>query len=212
MFRILQKLMLLFVFTLLVNTGVRAGEPEKAAGSEKKEAKKENPMGFEPGDVILDHIYDNYEWHFFDFRRSDGTIVNASICLPVITYTPGVGFNFFSFKELHHGPYEGFTLGVGNKIIRTDGKKFWDLSITKNVIQELIAVLLLLWIMISVARNYKKYGSGQAPRGLQSVVEVIVIFIRDQVAKPLLGAKTNKYLPYLLTIFFFIWINNMLGL
>jgi len=72
--------------------------------------------------------------------------------------------------------------------------------------------LLMMFVFISVARSYKKIGTSKAPKGIQSVVEVIVIFIRDEVAKPMLGARANKMLPYLLTVFFFIWINNLIGL
>lgn len=169
--------------------------------------------GFDAGAMILDHISDSHEWHFFTIERKDGTEFHGSISLPVILYTPGVGWNAFSFHKLHHPQvYKGFALDEEQHIVRTDGKKFYDLSLTKNVIQMMIAVALMLLIFLSVARNYKMYGSGKAPRGLTSVVEVIVIFIRDGVAKPMLGERANRYLPFLLTVFFFIWINNLLGL
>jgi len=69
----------------------------------------------------------------------------------------------------------------------------------------------MLLLFISVARNYSKYGT-KAPRGLQSAIEVIVLFVRDQIAKPMLGKHYQKYLYFLLTLFFFIWINNVIGL
>ncbi|MBA3649792.1 MAG: F0F1 ATP synthase subunit A [Chitinophagales bacterium] len=210
MFQLVQKSGLLLVF--LIMSLFRAMAEAPASSTEKVMIAGENPLGFDPGEVILDHISDSHEWHFFDYKGSDGDVIHASVCLPVILYTPGAGLDIFSFKNLHHSPYKAFTLEGENNIIRTDGRSFYDFSITKNVMQELIAVLLILLVLLSVGRNYKRYGTTNAPRGLQSAIEVIVIFIRDQVAKPLLGAKSAKYLPYLLTIFFFIWINNMLGL
>jgi F-type H+-transporting ATPase subunit a len=167
--------------------------------------------GFSPGDVIIAHISDSHEWHFFDYTFSDGTVLHASVCLPVILFTPGAGLSIFSFKQLHHGPYDGYTLN-GEQIIRTDGRNFYDFSITKNVLQEIIAVLIMLLVFISAARSYRKHEDVKAPRGMTSAVEVIVNFIRDEVAKPMLGRKYDRYLPFLLTVFFFIWINNVLGL
>lgn len=86
---------------------------------------------------------------------------------------------------------------------------FYDFSITKVVFTMLLTLLIMLFIFPKVARAYSKKG---APNGLQSFIEVLVVFVRDEIAKPNLGSKTNKYLPYLLTLFFFIWINNLIGL
>src|ERR1043165_6990012 len=164
------------------------------SGDEKKGAKKD--FGFDAGEVILEHISDSHEWHFFSYKRSDGTEVHASICLPVIIFTPGKGLDIFSFKKLHHPPYKSFSLDTEGHIVRTDGKKFFDFSLTKNVIQLMLSMFIMLLLFMSMARNYKKYGT-KAPRGLQSALEVIVIFIRDEVAKPMLGSKYLVYLPYL---------------
>lgn len=168
--------------------------------------------GFNAGEMIMEHIMDSHEWHFFTLTRKDGTEWHASICLPVIIYTPGLGLNVFSFHKLHHPQvYKGFALDEENHIVRTDGKTFYDFSITKNVMQLFIAFTLMLILFISVARNYSKYGV-KAPKGIQSAIEVIVLFVRDEIAKPMLGEHYKKYLPYLLTLFFFIWINNVMGL
>jgi F-type H+-transporting ATPase subunit a len=162
--------------------------------------------------MIMEHIMDSHEWHFFTIKRSDGTEWHGSICLPVIIYTPGEGLSVFNYHQLQHPQvYKGFTLDSENHIVRTDGKKFYDFSITKDVLQLFIVFALILLIFIPAARNYKKYGL-KAPHGLQSVVEVLVIFVRDEIAKPMLGSHYKKYLPYLLTLFFFIWINNLIGL
>ena len=171
------------------------------------------PAEFDAGKVIMDHISDSHEWHFFSIKKKDGTYWDAVIYLPVTLYSPGKGLDVFSYKHLHHSHdgYRGYKLNEEHKIIRADGGSVYDFSFTKNVIQLLISMLIMLWLFISVARNYHKYGV-KAPRGVQSAVEVIVMFIRDQIAKPMLGKNANKFLPYLLTLFFFIWINNLLGL
>ena len=89
----------------------------------------------------------------------------------------------------------------------------YDLSLTRNVVQMILALVLLVWIMMTIAKRYKK-GNGvtTAPKGMQNLMEPIITFIKDEVAKPNLGIKYEKYLPYLLTVFFFILINNIFGL
>jgi F-type H+-transporting ATPase subunit a len=86
-----------------------------------------------------------------------------------------------------------------------------DLSITKNVATLLFIAGLLLWIFLSVAAAYKK-NPNTAPKGLQSFMEPLILFIRDEVAKPSIGAKYEKFVPYLLTVFFLILFANLLGL
>jgi F-type H+-transporting ATPase subunit a len=104
-------------------------------------------------------------------------------------------------------------MAIKEKVIADDGSKVYDLSITKNILSMLTGVVLLLWMMTSVAKKYSaNNGAVAAPKGFQNFIEVVVIFIRDEVARPNLGHKYKKFMPLLLTIFFFIWINNMLGL
>jgi F-type H+-transporting ATPase subunit a len=88
----------------------------------------------------------------------------------------------------------------------------WDISITKNVLSLLVSIMLMLGIFFSVAKTYGR-RKGEAPKGLQSIIEPLVIFVRDDIAKSSIGEKRYMaFLPYLLTVFFFIWINNLLGL
>ena len=88
----------------------------------------------------------------------------------------------------------------------------WDISITKNVVALWFSIVLILFVFISVAKSYK-VRKGMAPKGMQSVMEPLIVFIRDDIAKSSIGEKKyQKYLPYLLTIFFFIFFNNLLGL
>lgn len=88
---------------------------------------------------------------------------------------------------------------------------FINVSITKTVAGILLTVIIMLLVFVSVANAYKR-APNQAPRGLQSLLEPIILFIRDEVAKPSIGKHYERFLPFLLTIFFFIWTANMLGL
>lgn len=91
--------------------------------------------------------------------------------------------------------------------------KVYDFSLTKNVTQLLIGLGLLLFLLLSVAGKYKKgQGVTNAPKGWQNALEPVITFVRDDVAKPNLGHRYKKYLPFLLTAFFFILINNLFGL
>ncbi|MBC7866453.1 MAG: F0F1 ATP synthase subunit A, partial [Gloeobacteraceae cyanobacterium ES-bin-316] len=94
-----------------------------------------------------------------------------------------------------------------------DGSAVYDFSITKNVVQMILALLVLVLLMTGIAKNYKAgIGVTTAPKGWQNAIEPVITFVRDEVARPNLGKKAGKYLPYLLTIFFFILINNLFGL
>lgn len=90
--------------------------------------------------------------------------------------------------------------------------KAMDFSITKNVTSMLIAVTLMLIVFLSIAKSYKTRGVDTAPRGVQSFFEPIIMFVRDDIAHQFIGHKAHKFLPYLLTLFFFILFNNLLGL
>lgn len=89
--------------------------------------------------------------------------------------------------------------------------KIYDFSITKTSLQMLIIGLLLTAVFLSVARSYRR-NAGGAPKGMQSLFEPIIVFIRDEIAKPYLHHKADRFVPYLLTLFFFIWFANLLGL
>lgn len=169
---------------------------------------------FEPGKMILEHIGDSHDWHIVTWNHE-----HISIPLPVIVYSSEKGIEVFSSSHLAHGhEYKGYRLNEKNKLeaVNADGSineeaKFTDFSITKNVVSLLVSLTLMLLIFTSVAKSYKR-NRNKAPKGLQNAVEALVLFIRDEVAKPSIGPKYKKYVPYLLMIFFFIWINNLMGL
>ncbi|MFT7611791.1 MAG: F0F1-type ATP synthase membrane subunit a, partial [Parvicellaceae bacterium] len=89
----------------------------------------------------------------------------------------------------------------------------WDFSITKNVFALFITVLIMLLFFLRTARYYRKKGALVAPKGMAAVMEPLIVFVRDDIARPNIGeAQYKRFMPYLLTVFFFIWISNMVGL
>lgn len=163
---------------------------------------------------IFGHISDSYSWHIFDWNGHA-----VSIPLPVILINPTNGTQIFMSSEFGHHPHltpaRGYEMYVENgkqKIRSQDNSSFYDISITKNVLCLFLSVIILLLLMTNIAKKYKRDGINKAPSGFQNAVEPIIGFIQDNVAKPNLGSKYLKFMPLLLTLFFFIWINNLLGL
>lgn len=204
------------VLILFFSTASFAQENEhhESPAAENKEE------GFNASEVIFGHILDAHEFHFFSWHGSDGTEHEAAIPLPVWVYSSQRGFDFFNYSDLHHGEVHNGYKSEDGKIVavKEDGTvdesvSLLDLSPTRNVIQMILALGLLVWIMLTIAKRYKSgQGVNSAPKGVQSLLEPVVTFVRDEVAKPNLGHKYEKYLPYLLTVFFFILINNIFGL
>ena len=189
---------LLTLFLCLCTFAGFAAEPVE--GGKKGEA-------FNPGEVILHHVADSHEWHWFS--TDNGNYVTY---LPIIAYQPGKGVQVFSSKHIAEAgeSYGNFKLN-GEKLVTLDGSKVYDFSITKNVAALAMSSLVLVLVFAYVAQAYNK-RRGQAPTGLQNALEPFVVFIRDEVAKKSIGPKYERYMPYLLTVFFFIWFNNLLGL
>jgi len=223
----------LFLLVIYLPSFATGGDGEN--GGEKKKS-------FNAQEVIFGHILDGHDFHFFEITHADSTKTVVGIPLPVILYSPQRGLDVFMSSAFHHGEHqhagyrllnaeyldklkeqghdlkkEGLSAG---KIIAVDANdnwdksiKFYDISLTRNVVQMILALALLVWIMMTIAKRYQKgHGVKSAPTGMQNLLEPIVTFVRDEVAKPNLGDKWEKYLPYILTVFFFILINNLLGL
>lgn len=190
------SLSLIVFFGFGLSTVFASAEPES------------EPEEFKASEVIMHHVMDDHVWHLWDH--------GGTIYLPVIAYT-STGLKVFSshhFYDEHHNAtleHEGLKL-EGHHIIETaTGKHALDFSITKNVAMLFINAILLLLVFVAVAKGYKK-NLGKAPKGIQSFFEPIIIFIRDEVVKPNIGHKYEKYFPYMLTLFFFILFGNLLGL
>jgi F-type H+-transporting ATPase subunit a len=181
-----------------------------AAANEEVPGEKLNPAK-----VIMEHIQDSHEFHFFTLKKADGSEFHATVPLPIILYSKERGLSVFSSANFHHGheAYNGYKMEHDKIHAEDPNEHVYDLSITKNVVQMLIALTLLVVVMLSIAAKYKKgQGVTTAPKGWQNAIEPVITFVRDEVAKPNLGGKYKKYLPYLLTVFFFILINNLFGL
>lgn len=218
-----NKLNLLIVSALIALFSFTNSSNALAASDSGDGEKKEG------GDTefIMHHIADDYQWHIVTLGHT-----HVTIPLPVIIYEYDHGFKFFmssDFYDEHHEPiaHGGYEIshgklikagahgdGHGNDHAEADDHAsggFLDLSIKKNVASLLLSVVLLLVVFFSVAKGYKKGVS--APRGIQSFFEPIIVFIRDDIAKANIGAdKYERFMPYLLTLFFFILFNNLLGL
>lgn len=198
-----------------------------------EELEKEN--GLDINTFILHHIADAHEFHFFgegadwkgiyfpiilftdhglvtfsakEFQLdNDGLVVVEKNGQNFVRYHNKI---YYASTEAEHGSFLSMTTDDKGEHVVSNAKP-WDFSITKNSFTILFSVAVLCLIFISVANAYKK-REGKAPKGLQSFIEPIIIFVRDDIAKPNLGYKYERFMPYLLTVFFFIWFNNMFGL
>jgi F-type H+-transporting ATPase subunit a len=217
------KQFLLITVLFLTSATVVANEPEEnqttvtTAETQPHQEEEKESTKFDPGKMIIEHVADNHEWHVFG---------HTAISLPVIIKSDK-GLEVFSSshfghegKDVYVGTNYNYALKEGSVVVvdengvenETATASLWDISITKNVAAMLISMVLMLWMFLSIAKSYKN-NKGKAPRGLQSFIEPLIIFVRDDVAKPSIGAKRyERFMPFLLTVFFFIWINNMLGL
>ena len=201
-----------------------ANHEEGASAAKKKK--------FNASEVIFGHVLNAHEFHFMDIGDHPVTIP-----LPVILYSSQRGLTGFMSSNFEHGHkhYKGYAILTEHKIAewKLDPAKHYigdvvavndagemdasinvyDLSLTRNVVQMLLSLLFFTIVMLRIAKRYKSgVGVLSAPRGSQSLLEPVITFVRDEVARPNLGHKADKYLPYLLTVFFFILINNIVGL
>lgn len=162
---------------------------------------------FNASEVILHHVLDDHQWHL-----ADGLVIP----LPVIVYSEEKGLEVFSssnFYDEHHNivEYNGYKLEHNHIYLTESGKAVLDLSITKNVAMLFINATLLLVVLLSVAKAASK-NKGKAPKGVQSFMEPIILFVRYEIVKPNMGHHYERFLPYMLTLFFFILFGNLLGL
>ncbi|TPV34980.1 F0F1 ATP synthase subunit A [Paucihalobacter ruber] len=190
---------------------------------------------FDPKEMIMHHVKDAYGMHILTLNEGKENEKHITIPLPVILWTDN-GLTIFSSSEFHHD-YDGkvvvekngkkfvnfhekiYQLNDGATALKFDeehhplnAEKPLDFSVTRNVFMMWVSVIVLLLIFITAARKYKNNDS-KIPKGIAGFVEPLVLFVRDEIAKPMIGEhKYKRFMPYLLTIFFFIWINNIFGL
>ncbi len=224
------KCLLVAVFSLFA-TVIFAQPHHEGNEGEKKEHETGKKKKFNATEVIFGHVLNAHEFHFMDIGDKPVTVP-----LPVILYSPQRGFTSFMSSRFEHGHkiYENYAILTAHSIqeMGLDPKKFfvgsivgvndageydpnvkvYDLSLTRNVVQMLLALIVFVWIMLRIAKRYKSgVGVTSAPKGSQSLLEPVITFVRDEVAKPNLGHKYEKYLPYLLTIFFLFLLITFLG-
>jgi F-type H+-transporting ATPase subunit a len=188
----------LFVFFLLI--------PSAGFSGQRESSEEEKP--FNASELIMHHVMDDHIWHLWDH--------GGTIYLPVIVYSAEKGLDIFSsrnFYDDHHNvvDYNGYKLDHNHIYLADSGKAVFDISITKNVAMLFINAALLLAVFLGVAKGYEK-NKGRAPSGIQSFFEPVILFIRDEVVKPNIGHHYERFLPYMLTLFFFILFGNLLGL
>ena len=169
-------------------------------------------------DIVFGHIQDSYEWHITKWGDKD-----IVIPLPVIVYSKETGWHtFLSSRIAHEGSeYEGLRIATDGdhkgKIVEVNaaGQEIrpFDISITKTVLALLINSVLLVAIILGTARWYKKRTpDSPAPKGFVGFMEMFVMMIEDDVIKGCVGKDYKRYSPFLLTAFFFVFINNLMGL
>jgi F-type H+-transporting ATPase subunit a len=210
---------LIFILSTLSISAISANESHETASADTLASE-----AFNAGKFIIEHVSDSYEWHIVTIGHT-----HISIPLPIILYSKnpelhgGKSFHVFMSTKFHHGKedYEGFRISHSKefegKIVELDANgteigKPIDFSITKVVAELFLSVIILFWVFISMAVKATK-NRDKAPSGIQNLLEPVIIFVRDQVARPTIGDKKyEKYMPFLLTLFFFILLENIIGL
>lgn len=168
-------------------------------------------------DILFGHVSDGYGWHITDWRGQ-----HVSIPLPCIVRSSTGWHVFLSSKIAHGHEYKGLSLASEG---RYEGKivekgpsgeyvRPFDISITKNVASLMITAVLLVVLILTTARWYRKHDAADGvPEGFTGLMEMMIMMVNDDIIKPSIGEKdSGKYAPYLLTAFFFIFLCNLLGL
>ena len=167
-------------------------------------------------EYLFGHVGDSYEWHITTVKGRP-----VSIPLPVIVHSKTSGWHVFSSKHLEEGTHEGFYISssekYSGKIVERgpSGEEVrpLDISITKNVAGLMFNSALLVLLVLLTARWYRKHDAREeAPRGLAGVMEMMITMVEDDIIKECIGKEYKRYSPYLLTAFFFIFINNLMGI
>lgn len=202
-----------FLFALI---GLQPLAAQDTHEEKTKEAEKELNVK----ELILEHLADAYEWHLTSFGDT-----HVSIPLPIIVKGETSGWHVFMSSRFHHGheAYEGFYIAhegkYKGKIVEKNASgeevRPIDISLTKNATSLIISSTLLIIIIMSVSRWYRrqaKTGEKKAPKGFVGAMEMFIMSVQDDIIKPCVGKNYRKFSPYLLTVFFFIFFNNILGL
>ena len=228
--RLVSKLISALVLTITMSFTAFAGALNNGHEDQTKEANPVNTSE-EINTYIQHHVKDSHDFHLFDYF-SDGEKHAVGFPLPVILYGEN-GLTAFMSSAFHHDD-EGkvivekngsrfvknhgriYELAAGAETVEydaehhpTNASKPFDLSITKSVFGLILFGLLMFLWFSKLGRQYKKNA---VPTGFGRVLEPLVIYVRDEIAKPNIGPKYRQFTGYLMTVFFFIWISNLAGL
>lgn len=197
-------ILLLFMLFLFIGSPLFATDIANAAPEEEE---------FNVKEMILSHIADSHEWHFMDWK--DKQII---LPLPVILYSKESRWNFFLSSKLKNEDAKFYIANEGRyagKIVErtASGEETapLDLSMTKNAVSLIFTSILLIVIVMSIARHYKG-ESIEGKKGVPGAIEFVIVFMIDEVIKPSIGKEYKRFAPFLLTLFFFILLNNLMGL
>lgn len=211
-----QKAKALFMtLCFFMSFAVGAFASPEAVASDAKTTEHAKEEGFDMKKLIFGHIGDAYDWHIT-------TINGHHISIPLLCIVKGQnGWDVFCSSKLghegHYTEYNGYRIAeegepnAGKIIEVSTGERPLDISITKNVLSLFISCGLLLWIFLSIAGKYKK-NNRTRPTGIQALLEPLIISLHDDIIKPSIGKNYKKFSSYLLTAFFFIFLNNVLGI
>ena len=178
---------------------------------------EESPAAFDMDEYLYGHVMDAYDWHITTIKDK-----HISIPLPVIVRSKTTGWHVFSSAKLAHGhEYEGFFIhhdaeSHKDKIMEHTSAgdvRPLDISITKNVAGLMFNSLVLVLLVLLGVRWYRKHDAREeAPAGFSGLLEMLVMMVENDIIKPCIGRDYKRYSPYLLTAFFFIFVNNLLGI
>ena len=170
-------------------------------------------------EIVFHHVQDSYEWHITSWGDK-----HITLSLPIILYSGETGWHCFSSSRLLHSEgemYEGFKIATegdneGKVVeVRANGEEVrpFDISITKTVLSLFINCLVVIGVILYTSRWYKRQNpESPAPKGFVGFMEMFIMMVEEDVIKTCVGKDYKKYSPYLLTAFFFIFINNIMGL
>ena len=225
---LIKKITFLLFLVSFVSVAQQHGN-EKAKHAPTTSVDSKLTLKQEIKEFIGHHLLDSYDFGLFSYEDDHGKEIHVGSPLPVILWDTESGLNVFSSSKFHHGETVAESNGSfykidHGKIYKTNAAgtitydehhhavnaKPYDFSITKNVTVIFLVGLFMFLVFSKMARNYKK---NPLPTGFGRLLEPIILYIRDDIAIPNIGKKKyKKYMSYLLTIFFFIWIINLLGL
>jgi F-type H+-transporting ATPase subunit a len=245
-----------FLLFSFVNLSGNNNQPEpKPTGNEQESHAAKHEEHADAGeesipDVIIHHVMDNHDWHFWEFPAGTDAhgkqqYTNIAIHLPWILYNSAEGLQFFgnteklsenehyivAHEKVHYVKSKTPLTGISEEELKANAAKYvviahgkhkmifeadptisvMDFSVTKTSLQIMIVCFLMGIIFISIAKSYTR-REGKAPKGIQSFFEPLIVFVRDEIAHTYLPRKADKYVPFFLTMFFFIWFSNLFGL